>query len=85
MCSRWKSRNPSPGSATGEAGFWGRWLDYSNGNGGNVGLKSRDPSDYRVSILEVAGTSLTSEAILNLERLWKHKLQSVEMGLDRNR
>jgi len=27
-----------------------------DGHGGNVGLKGRDPSDYRVSILEVVGS-----------------------------
>ena len=38
-------------------GFWGRWQDYiQTGHGGNLGLKSRDPSDYQISILEVAGT-----------------------------
>ena len=40
------------GSATGTAGFWERWLEYvRTGHGGNVELKSRDPSDYQVSIL----------------------------------
>jgi len=53
------------GSATGEEGFWGRWQAYAQtGHGGNIGLKSRDPSDYRVSILEVAGTSATANDIL---------------------
>jgi hypothetical protein len=48
------------GSAYGENGFWGRWQDYAkNGHGGNVALKSRDPSDYQISILEVAGSGLT--------------------------
>jgi hypothetical protein len=73
------------GSATGETGFWGRWLDYAqNGHGGDVALKSRDPSDYQVCILEVAGTALSSEQILELEAMWKRKLQSREMGLNRN-
>jgi hypothetical protein len=73
------------GSATGEGGFLGRWLSYvQDGHGGNVGLKSRDPSDYRVSILEVAGSTATVEDILAAEQLWKAKLQSREMGLNRN-
>jgi len=73
------------GSATGEAGFWGRWLDYTRtGHGGDVALKSRDPSDYQVCILEVAGTALNPIQILELEKLWKRKLQSREMGLNRN-
>lgn len=74
------------GSATGEEGFWGRWQAYIHtGHGGNVGLKSRDPSDYQVSILEVAGTSATTEDILTMEGRWQAKLQSREMGLNRNR
>ena len=73
------------GSATGETGFLGRWLDYAQtGHGGDVALKSRDPSDYQVCILEVAGTALSSEQILELEAKWKRKLQSREMGLNRN-
>jgi hypothetical protein len=73
------------GSASGDGGFWGRWQDYvHSGHGGNVELKSRDPSDYQVSILEVAGTSLTDLDIKQLEDRWKTKLQSQKMGLNRN-
>jgi len=73
------------GSATGTDGFYGRWLSYiRDGHGGNVGLKSRDPSDYQVSILEVAGSAATSDDILAMESLWKRKLQSREMGLNKN-
>lgn len=72
------------GSATGAQGFYGRWLTYRDGHGGNVGLKSRDPSDYRVSILEVAGDGSLPEDILAKEALWKRKLQSGAMGLNRN-
>jgi hypothetical protein len=79
-----KTKEQYVGSATGDDGFWGRWQDYANGHGGNVALKSRDPSDYQVSILEVAGTALTTDEILKAEQLWKSKLQSREMGLNRN-
>lgn len=73
------------GSAYGEEGFVGRWLSYArDGHGGNVGLKSRDPSDYQVSILEVCGSGLTINEIIRTEALWKDKLQSREMGLNRN-
>lgn len=73
------------GSATGEQGFWGRWQDYiDTGHGGNLGLKSRDPSDYQVSILEVAGSSATTEDVREMEGRWQAKLQSREMGLNRN-
>jgi hypothetical protein len=73
------------GSATGEDGFWGRWQDYARtGHGGNVALRSRDPSDYQVSILEVAGTAASLEDVLTMESRWKAKLQSREMGLNSN-
>jgi len=65
--------------------FRGRWQNYAaDKHGGNVGLKSRDPSDYEVCILEVAGSRATSEEIYALEALWKAKLRSREMGLNRN-
>jgi hypothetical protein len=79
-----KTKEQYVGKADGENGFWGRWQNYSNGHGGNVALKSRAFSDYRVSILEVAGTASTAEEILKMEQLWKSKLQSREMGLNRN-
>lgn len=73
------------GMADGSSGFLGRWREYAvTGHGGNIALKSRDPSDYRVSILEVAGSSATHAEIQQMEILWKHKLQSREMGLNRN-
>lgn len=80
-----KTREQYVGSATGIGGFYGRWLSYvRDGHGGNVGLKSRDPGDYQVSILEVAGSSATVEEIIATEMLWKQKLQSREMGLNKN-
>jgi hypothetical protein len=73
------------GSATGDEAFWGRWQTYvGTGHGGNVGMKCRDPSDYQVCILEVAGTAATTDDILRMEQRWKRKMQSVEMGLNRN-
>lgn len=80
-----KTKEQYVGSATGENGFWGRWQDYTHtGHGGNLGLKSRDPSDYQVSILEVAGTSATPDDVRMMEGRWQKKLQSKEMGLNRN-
>ena len=80
-----KTREQYVGKADGEGGFWSRWQHYvRTGHGDNIALKSRDPSDYQVSILEVAGTASTPEDILRMETLWKSKLQSREMGLNRN-
>ncbi len=80
-----KTKEQYVGSATGEEGFWGRWQDYvQTGHGGDIALKNRDPSDYQVSILEVAGTASTVDDIIKMEVRWKSKLQSREMGLNRN-
>jgi hypothetical protein len=79
-----RTREQYVGSATGIHGFWGRWREYmKTGHGDNLGLKSRDPSDYQVSILEVAGTAASGEEIVLMEEHWKRKLQSKEMGLNR--
>jgi hypothetical protein len=79
-----KTKEQYVGSATGDDGFWRRWQDYiQTGHGGNVALKSREPSDYQVSILEVAGTASTTDDILAAEVRWMAKLQSREMGLNR--
>ncbi|MEQ8267390.1 MAG: GIY-YIG nuclease family protein [Parvibaculum sp.] len=80
-----RTREQYVGKADGADGFWGRWQNYvADNHGGNIGLKSRDPSDYEVCILEVAGSRATSEEIYALEALWKAKLRSREMGLNRN-
>ncbi len=80
-----RTREQYVGSASGAGGFWGRWQEYvAVGHGGNLGLKSREPSDYQISVLEVAGSAATVEDILHMEALWKDKLQSREMGLNRN-
>lgn len=72
------------GSAYGSDGFLGRWRHYfQGGHGGNLGLKGRE-SDYQVSILEVAGSRASLQDIVQMEALWKSKLQTREMGLNRN-
>lgn len=64
------------GSATGADGFYGRWCGYAlNGQGGNVKLKSRDPRDYQISILEVASSGDQDIDILAAESRWKRKLE----------
>ncbi|TWF41176.1 hypothetical protein [Neorhizobium alkalisoli] len=47
-------------------------------------LKSRDASDYRVSILETVGSGATNADLLTLEALWMNKLLSRKLGLNRN-
>lgn len=80
-----KTKELYVGSATGSEGFWGRWCQYvANNHGGNVVLKSREYSDYQVSILEIAGSAATTHEILQMESRWKQKLQSRAMGFNKN-
>jgi hypothetical protein len=80
-----RTREHYVGSAYGENGFLGRWEAYvASGHGGNVALRIRDPSDYLVSVLEVAGSSASLDDIIAMEETWKTKLHSREMGLNRN-
>jgi len=80
-----QTREQYVGSASGDDGFLGRWLGYvRDGHGGNIALKSRNPADYQISILEVSGSTSTVEEIVQAEQRWKAKLQSREMGLNRN-
>jgi hypothetical protein len=73
------------GSASGAGGFWSRWQDYRRtGHGGNAALISREPTDWRVSILQVAGSTDTLDDVLRAEQLWKAKLQTGHFGLTRN-
>jgi len=80
-----KTREIYVGSATGSDGFLGRWTQYArDGHGGNVRLKSREPSNYQVGILQVAGSDDDDDAVLEMEALWKRKLQTRAMGLNSN-
>jgi hypothetical protein len=55
---------------------------YKTGHGGNVCVKTRDPSDYHVAVLEVAGTAADHGDILSMEGRWQRKLRS--RGVRRN-
>lgn len=81
-----KTGNQYVGSATGDGGFLERWLGYSNGHGGNVALKELRgmAADYDACILETAGSSADSKAILASEDRWKTNLGSRAHGLNRN-
>lgn len=80
-----RTREHYVGSADGADGFLGRWMGYvTSGHGGNTGLRIRDPSDYLISILEVAGSNADRAGILEMEESWKRKLFSRAIGLNRN-
>ena len=66
------------GSATAEGAFRSCWSEYrANGHGGNLALRGREPSDFIVSVLQVAGSSDTMDDILTAESRWEAKLQSI--------
>lgn len=80
-----KTREHYVGAAHGEGGFLARWREYlANRHGGNVGLIGREPTDWQVSVLEVAGSAATTDEILVMEATWKAKLLSRSIGLNRN-
>jgi hypothetical protein len=70
------------GKASGNEGFYGRWLEHVSTGGDAVGLQSREASDYQVTILEVAGSAASESDIAASEQLWMKKLQSSIMGLN---
>lgn len=74
------------GSACGAGGFYGRWLSYSDGHGGNVAMKELGaPADsYDVIVLEDVGSSATDEDIFSRESYWKVRLGTRVHGLNRN-
>jgi len=74
------------GSAYGDDGFFGRWLCYQDGHGGNVGMRelAAVASEYDVNILEVAASDATVDEICQRESLWKTKLGTRVVGLNRN-
>jgi hypothetical protein len=74
------------GSATGANGFYGRWCNYADGHGGNLGMKElgAPAADLDATILEVAGSDASDKDIYDRESLWKDKLGSKVTGLNRN-
>lgn len=73
------------GMAHGVDGFLGRWREYlANNHGGNLLLRGRPPSDWVVSILEVAGSSRTAAEIGEMESIWKRKLRDRGLSLNAN-
>jgi len=73
------------GSAYGDRGIWGRWLEYHlTGNGGNVELCQMKELDFRATVLEVINPSARPEDVVSLENDWKEKLMIRTFGLNRN-
>lgn len=80
------------GSATGEAGIWGRWCAYSkSGHGGNKELRSllkiegrAYASNFVFGVLETADTRASEHDILAREAHWKDLLMSRLHGYNAN-
>lgn len=79
-----RTREQYVGAAFADGGFLARWIQHALMTGDAIAFRSREPEDYRVSILEVAGSLATDDDIVRMEQRWKEKLQSREMGLNRN-
>lgn len=72
------------GAAFADGGFLARWSHHASTMGDASAFRLREPEDYRVGILEVSGSLATDDDIVRMEQRWKEKLQSMEMGLNRN-
>lgn len=73
------------GKADGEESIRQRWHAYAtNGHGGNVELKTLDPSSFRFSLLRVFDPSAPRVDINAAESHFKVALDSVRHGLNRN-
>ena len=73
------------GKADGEESIRQRWHAYAtNGHGGNVELKTLDPSSFRFSLLRVFDPATPRADINAAESHFKVALDSVRHGLNRN-
>jgi hypothetical protein len=74
------------GSAYGGTNLLGRWLGYAaRGHGGNVLLRSRQPGNFRFSILQRVSPDLDAADVIRLEATWKERLHTrAPLGLNDN-
>jgi hypothetical protein len=79
------------GSAYGVGGIWARWRQYAkSGDGGNVQLRDLIagnavyPERFRFSILQILPKTMTFDAVVRREGLYKHKLGTRATGLNSN-
>lgn len=73
------------GSATGDEGFWARWMSYArDGHGGNILLRQRGKPPYQITVLETASSSDTRSEVIAAEQRWKQKLGTRAFGLNAN-
>jgi len=79
------------GSAYGENGIWGRWVNYiKTGSGGNKYLiellKNNEKYKYnfQFTILQTLPINLKADEVIEYEELYKEKFGSRAFGLNRN-
>ena len=75
----WDSRDGKGyvGSAYGDDGIYGRWVNYAkSGHGGNKFLKSRTPDTFHFNILEWAAPDMHEREIIERESGWKVRLHT---------
>ena len=73
------------GKADGEESIRQRWASYAtNGHGGNVELRTLDPSSFRFSLLRVFDPTTPTRDIDAAESHFKDALDSRRHGLNRN-
>jgi hypothetical protein len=73
------------GSAYGENGILGRWINYSKtGHGGNILLKDLDPHNFEWSILEITPPTMPADKVIERENRWKKRLGTRAFGLNKN-
>ena len=73
------------GSAYGKDNILGRWMGYAaTGDGGNKGLRKRDPGNFLFSILQRVSPDMEAEDIIRLEASWKDRLHTFDFGMNEN-
>jgi hypothetical protein len=65
------------GSAYGENNLLGRWRNYADrGDGGNKLLLSREPHNFRFTILQLTSPTMPANDVIDLEMSWKRRLHT---------
>lgn len=63
------------GSACGDENILQRWAEYAaTGHGGNKHLRTRDPANFRFSILQLMAPDSRRDDVIALEQKWKARL-----------
>lgn len=74
------------GSAYGKNNLLGRWIEYGvSGHGGNLHLRTRNPDNFRFTILQRLSPDMESDDVIKIENSWKKRLHTIHpVGLNAN-